>query len=103
MESKSAVKERKSEAEAPVQTDECRHHWIIESPHGAFSGGRCKLCGGEREFRNSANDYIWDDESSSSGRYGGQRGVRPSPKVAIQDDDGMAASGSASGEAVLVV
>ncbi len=104
MGSKSAVKERRPEAKAPVQTDECRHHWIIESPHGAFSGGRCKLCGGEREFRNSANDYIWDDDSSSSGgRYGGKRGVRPSPKVAIQDDDGMATSGSGSGEAALVV
>ncbi len=103
MVSKSEVKELKPEAEAPVQTDECRHHWIIESPHGAFSGGRCKLCGGEREFRNSANDYIWDDDSSSSGARYGVRGARPSPKVAIQDDDGVAASGSGSGEAVLVV
>ena len=103
MGSKTAVKERRPEAEAPAQTDECRHHWIIESPHGALSGGRCKICGEEREFRNSANDYIWDDDSSSSGsRYGGLRGVRPSPKAAIQDDDGMAASGLKSGEAMLV-
>ena len=33
----------------------CRHHWIIESPHGATSHGVCKLCGEEREFQNSAS------------------------------------------------
>ncbi len=103
MASKTAVKERAPEVEAPAQTDECRHHWIIERPQGALSGGRCKICGEEREFRSSANDYIWDDDSSSSGsRYGGLRGIRPSPKAAIQDGDGMAASGSGSGEAMLV-
>ncbi len=103
MGSKTAVKERRPEAKAPAQTDECRHHWIIESPHGALSGGRCKICGEEREFRNSANDYIWDDDSSSSGsRYGGMGRAHSSPKVAVEDDDGMAVSGSRSGEAVLV-
>ncbi len=104
MGSKTAVKERRPQANDPVQTDECRHHWLIESPQGALSSGRCKRCGEEREFRNSANDYIWDDESSSSGaRYGRLRNVRPSSKAAIGDDDGVAASGSGSGEAVLVV
>ncbi len=103
MGSKTAVKERRPEANAPAQTDECRHHWIIESPQGALSVGRCKICGEEREFRNSGNDYIWDDESSSSGaRYGGLGRAHPSPKVAIEDDDGMAVPGSRSGEAVLV-
>ncbi len=103
MGSKTAFEERRPEANAPVQTDECRHHWIIESPHGALSGGRCKICGDEREFRNSANDSIWDDDSSSSGaRYGSLGRAQPSPKNAIGDDDGMAASGSRSGEAMLV-
>jgi hypothetical protein len=103
MGSKTAVKERRPEADAPAQMDECRHHWIIESPHGALSGGRCKICGEEREFRNSGSDYIWDDDSSSSGsRYGGMVRAQPSPKVSTEDDDGMAASGSRSGEAVLV-
>ena len=32
---------------------ECRHHWVIESPNGPMSLGVCKLCGTEREFRNS--------------------------------------------------
>jgi len=103
MGNKTAVKERRPEAKAPAQTDECRHHWIIERPQGALSGGRCKICGEEREFRNSANDYIWDDDSSSSGsRYGGLGRAQPSPKAATEDDDGMAASGSRSGELMLV-
>ena len=73
---KSAVKERSPEAAAPaaVETGACRHHWIIESPRGALSDGRCKICGEERQFRNSASDYIWDDDSSSGyGRWGSAR------------------------------
>ena len=31
----------------------CPHHWVIETPHGPVSLGRCKLCGKEREFNNS--------------------------------------------------
>ena len=31
----------------------CTHHWVIETPHGPVSIGRCKLCGEEREFNNS--------------------------------------------------
>src|SRR3970282_922348 len=69
---KSAVKERRPEAApASVDTGACRHHWIIESPRGALSDGRCKICGEERQVRNSASDYIWDDDSSSGyGRWG---------------------------------
>ena len=47
-----------------VNLERCTHHWIIESPRGALSDGCCKFCGEERQFRNSANDYIWDDHSS---------------------------------------
>src|SRR3972149_483899 len=71
-----AVKERKPEAApAAVEIGGCRHHWIIESPRGALSDGRCKICGEERQFRNSASDYIWDDDSSSG--YGRGGGARP--------------------------
>ena len=37
----------------------CRHHWIIESPNGATSPGRCKICGEEKPFRNSNHDLDW--------------------------------------------
>jgi len=43
----------------------CRHHWLIESPHGATSMGICKLCGAHKEFRNSAGDFLWEDEPLS--------------------------------------
>jgi hypothetical protein len=51
----------------------CRHHWLIESPHGATSLGVCKLCGAEKEFRNSVYARLWEDEplsELSEGRWG---------------------------------
>lgn len=38
---------------------ECGHYWLIESPSGPVSKGRCKLCGAEKEFSNS-----WTDSES---------------------------------------
>lgn len=96
---KTAVKERKPEPE--TATVECRHHWIIESPRGAISRGRCKRCGMERDFRNSANDYIWDDDSGSG--YGGIGSVKPTAKAALDDEDGLAAAGTGSGRTALTV
>ena len=53
---------------APV----CRHHWLIETPHGATSLGRCKVCGEIREFRNSAADTLWEgDPMASISKMGG--------------------------------
>ncbi len=40
----------------------CRHHWMIDSPHGTTSNGRCKICGEVREFRNSAADGLWEND-----------------------------------------
>ncbi len=103
MVSKSAVKERKPEATvAPAEAGGCQHHWLIESPRGALSNGRCKVCGEEREFRNSANDYIWDDDSSSSSGYGRSGFVRSTAKP-VDEDDMTASSGPGPGAAALVV
>src|SRR3990170_4337929 len=72
------------EASAPSQeTDasavpQCRHHWIIESPQGATSRGVCKLCRAERDFPNSAQDYLWDGESFPSPGPGRWSGGEPS-------------------------
>lgn len=95
---KTAVKERSPEAlpEArPAPSTDgnvatCRHHWLIETPRGALSGGRCKLCGETREFRNSANDYIWDDDSSN--RYN-KWSVVSSARKAGGDDEMTTSSG----------
>ena len=51
----------------------CRHHWVIESPHGATSQGRCKVCNEVREFRNSAADTLWEgDPMNSISKMGGR-------------------------------
>jgi hypothetical protein len=111
MGTRSAIKERRPEAKTPpvdatVEREQpsCRHHWIIESPRGALSSGRCKVCGEERQFRNSANDYIWDDDTSSgaSSGIGSLTGVRPTPKLAV-DDDEMVAAGSGGDKSTLAL
>ena len=73
--------------EMEQQVAVCRHHWVIESPHGATSLGRCKNCDEIREFRNSAADTLWEgDPMSSAGKMGG--GNRPivSEKTAPRED-----------------
>lgn len=61
----------------PAQTGQvlCRHHWVIETPNGAISTGRCKRCGIVREFRNSSEDPLWDSDSFSlhGSRFRGRR------------------------------
>ncbi len=46
---------------------ECQHHWRIASPNGATSQGICKRCGAEREFPNSTNESVWDNDHGESG------------------------------------
>src|SRR5881409_696866 len=94
------IEERKPDTSAEVSmVPTCQHHWLIETPRGAMSQGRCKSCGEEREFRNSANDYVWEDESGSG--YNAWRGVRSRPARA--DDDEVAAKPAAAREPALVV
>ncbi len=76
----------------------CQHHWVIASPRGAMSEGRCKRCGEAREFRNSTTDYVWDDDSTKDKGYTPWRGTRSSPKMI---DDVQAASAGAPNGASL--
>lgn len=85
-----------ADAEAPAVT--CQHHWVIETPKGSMSRGRCKRCGEEREFRNSASDYLWEDESG--GGYNAWRGSRPVRGPA--DDDEVAASSGGGDRQALI-
>ena len=48
------------EAEAPQTEPTCAHHWVIAMPNGETSSGRCKICGVEKEFPNSAEDWLWE-------------------------------------------
>lgn len=43
-----------------VAAPACAHHWVIASPDGEMSTGKCKVCGAEKEFPNSAEDYLWE-------------------------------------------
>ncbi len=63
-------------AVSPQGKAECRHHWVIATPNGALSGGRCKRCGATRDFRNSSEDLMWDSDSFSlhGSRYRGRKG-----------------------------
>jgi hypothetical protein len=97
---KTQVKERpKQPQQAEPATTTCQHHWLIESPRGALSIGRCKRCGEEREFRNSTSDHVWEDDSSSG--YNPWRGVRTTAP-ARSDDDDVSTSPSAGGGALMV-
>lgn len=87
-------KSRQEEPNEEMGAPTCQHHWVIETPRGALSQGRCKRCGEEREFRNSANDHVWEDDSGSS--YNPWRGVR-SHTSRGSDEDEMAASSRSSG------
>tara|TARA_B100000029_G_scaffold326813_1_gene319247 strand:+ start:1213 stop:1455 length:243 start_codon:yes stop_codon:yes gene_type:complete len=42
-----------------ITDDGCAHHWIIEPPNGAVSQGSCKICGEQKEFRNSFEYSSW--------------------------------------------
>jgi hypothetical protein len=45
---------------ARVEPAACAHRWVIETPNGEFSDGVCRLCGAEKQFPNSAEDYLWE-------------------------------------------
>jgi hypothetical protein len=63
---KTAVKNPRTEKiqqiEQPAADDAvtCAHHWVIASPDGEMSMGTCKRCGVQKEFPNSADDYLWE-------------------------------------------
>ncbi len=48
----------------------CTHHWVIETPLGPMSKGKCKICGEEKEFSNQwrPNNTIgsgWDNSKEA--------------------------------------
>ncbi len=41
-----------------AKQQKCMHHWIIDSPHGHMSYGKCKRCGAVAEFFNTVTINI---------------------------------------------
>ena len=39
-------------AQSDVSSDECAHHWMIDTPNGETSEAHCKRCGKKRDFLN---------------------------------------------------
>ncbi len=94
-----AVQERPVE-QVEIGVPTCQHHWVIDSPRGAMSEGRCKRCGELREFRNSANDHLWENDSGSG--YNPWRGIRSNTSGGGEEDE-IAASSRSSNKAALSV
>jgi hypothetical protein len=63
---KTIEQEAPAEAAEVTSAPECHHHWVIASPNGAMSLGKCKICGTEKEFPNSAEDGLWEREVPQS-------------------------------------
>ena len=59
----------------------CPHYWVIDSPSGPTSRGMCKLCGQTKEFRNSTDDFPWEQDSWLPEQWGelASTGTRSNP------------------------
>ena len=81
-----------------IKERRCRHHWLIESPQGPISMGICKLCGAQKEFRNSPSDFLWEDEPLSElshSRWGKPRDFHAPTGKGADDDLSTAGTGAA--------
>ena len=43
----------------------CAHYWVIDSPNGITSTGRCKRCGLVKEFYNDFDSSVAPDSGHS--------------------------------------
>jgi len=87
-----------TEVDEATKRSGCRHHWLIESPQGPTSMGICKLCGSQKEFRNSASDLLWEDEPMSElshGRWGKSHDLHAPTGKGADDDLSTAGIGAA--------
>jgi len=48
------------EKQRPAAKAMCTHYWVIESPQGPTSLGRCKFCGAVSEFSNYVPYPTWE-------------------------------------------
>lgn len=93
-----------TKTERATRQAQCRHHWVIESPQGPTSMGMCKLCGAQREFSNSATDFLWEDQplsEISQGRWGQSRDLHA--PTGDGEDGGLSAAGIRIGGGIRLV
>ena len=60
-------------AETTVEGPVCQHQWVIDSPNGPTSHGKCRLCKEEREFVNYIEGSSWGYDVSLEQLSGGSR------------------------------
>jgi hypothetical protein len=60
----------------------CGHHWVIESPDGPTSRGRCKLCGAVKEFSNYLPYTSWAEEKAAKSKRSRNRGQEEGERIA---------------------
>jgi len=94
-----AVEEKRPAEMAEVTLPTCQHHWLIDTPKGSTSRGHCKRCGEERDFRNSAQDHLWEGESGSG--YNAWRGIRSVTRN-VSEDGTSVAGGVQAGSSMAV-
>jgi hypothetical protein len=48
---------------------QCVHYWIIDSPDGHTSFGKCKYCGMVKEFSNNLGGIFTENKPPSDNQY----------------------------------
>lgn len=52
-------------SDTTIEQKKCTHYWVIESPDGRTSYGKCKNCGLINEFSNDWHDALVQKEQSA--------------------------------------
>ena len=61
---------------------QCSHHWVIESPDGPTSVGRCKYCGAVKEFSNYLPYSSWAEEKAANRKRPRRKGSGQGERIA---------------------
>jgi hypothetical protein len=48
------------------RSEDCRHHWVIDTPDGPTSEGRCKRCGERKSFLNVFEDVLHAQQQNAA-------------------------------------
>ena len=64
----------------------CSHYWIIDSPNGPTSVGRCKYCGAVKEFTNYLPYSSWAEEKAANRGRPNRRELGKSRRTATREE-----------------
>lgn len=78
------IKEMQEAAQHQVS---CRHHWLIETPHGPTSTGVCRRCGEVRDFQNFLEEAPGGRDEGVSGLPGERLPWQERPSGGAKDEE----------------